>query len=735
MSMKRFLLFAVAALIVGSASAQLVKKANRAQVSKSRNLVSSLEQKKVSKKVFVMPFSRTPNLSLTQFSGDVRLTAKKAHKLNNWKLTNTAAKTISHRAGTVQQAYDAYGTDNQDGAVQWQMLSGATEENVLLFADVIPSLLEDDVIPVEYTIEGSAITIAPQLVLTNTYEEGGVESLDYIFLFSASSDDGVISMTLNDDNSISTDDDILYGAFNEATFTPVTSDDFDAKYTGYYEYVSKISYLLPGQTKAPVVFYEPDGLYLHMGYSPSWYNWNTATFMFLPVAAETAFLNYTEDNADTWSWSMDKLKDNAAGDDYEVDETITSDSHDFSIVTEPEAVYYQPVQIGAFNGAQSEPYRWSLHRGKEVGYVYAGGLVDYEFTDGTHSQANKCDPANRVSAASFMGTPDINSNQYNISSLIFYQGKPAAPLYFEGISLWVDDYAAQGTPSLKCKIVKVSRDPSSLRITLGDVVAEADLDTEDIFLDGEGSALLSWNSFYKEDETGLSEEVDHIQIEDEFAIMFEGWNNGSFTASPFVEYSGDMVNAVSTTSSYLKLDGDDAVYGFFNLYSHPYVSFKEAIYGYMLVDEGVSTSITVPDDGSDVALHITPMFYATNDETGEPETAIWPADDSDEIPEWLDVRYTNPTSTDDISFDLLFSLAAEGSRAASSNRASENSCHLVFEQWGSKLAVDVSRSATGISVVTNKVETAAPAYNLAGQRVNKNFKGLVVKDGRKVVVK
>jgi hypothetical protein len=43
---------------------------------------------------------------------------------------------------------------------------------------------------------------------------------------------------------------------------------------------------------------------------------------------------------------------------------------------------------------------------------------------------------------------------------------------------------------------------------------------------------------------------------------------------------------------------------------------------------------------------------------------------------------------------------------------------------------------TGIETVTAKTaKTSAVLYNIAGQRVNKNYKGLVVKEGKKVVLK
>ena len=42
---------------------------------------------------------------------------------------------------------------------------------------------------------------------------------------------------------------------------------------------------------------------------------------------------------------------------------------------------------------------------------------------------------------------------------------------------------------------------------------------------------------------------------------------------------------------------------------------------------------------------------------------------------------------------------------------------------------------TGINNVVNKATRSAVIYNIAGQRVSKDYKGLVIKDGKKAVVK
>lgn len=48
----------------------------------------------------------------------------------------------------------------------------------------------------------------------------------------------------------------------------------------------------------------------------------------------------------------------------------------------------------------------------------------------------------------------------------------------------------------------------------------------------------------------------------------------------------------------------------------------------------------------------------------------------------------------------------------------------------------VTTTATGISKVENlKVAQDGKCFNLAGQQVGKNYKGIVIKNGKKMVVK
>ena len=50
-------------------------------------------------------------------------------------------------------------------------------------------------------------------------------------------------------------------------------------------------------------------------------------------------------------------------------------------------------------------------------------------------------------------------------------------------------------------------------------------------------------------------------------------------------------------------------------------------------------------------------------------------------------------------------------------------------------SIIVEPNPTGISGVTEDSEDSEIIYNLAGQRVGKNYKGIVIKNGKKVVIK
>jgi hypothetical protein len=49
--------------------------------------------------------------------------------------------------------------------------------------------------------------------------------------------------------------------------------------------------------------------------------------------------------------------------------------------------------------------------------------------------------------------------------------------------------------------------------------------------------------------------------------------------------------------------------------------------------------------------------------------------------------------------------------------------------------LDAGYETTGIEAVTVKIKPSAAIYNLQGQRVTSNYRGIAIMDGKKVVMK
>lgn len=723
--MKKFLLFAVAVLMVGSATAQsLGKRGKSVNAQKTAQTIT----KKAEQKIQNTPIVKT-GVSINK-KKSILLSKKFANantSVNAVKVMNNNAQVAPRRAGAVQAEYTGSGSITGNGTSPWTMLSGTATEGegeqakeILMLADIIPNPYAGQLeyIAAEYTLSGNTVTIEPQMVLSTKSWNG--------IIFGATNEDGSITMTLGDDGSLTLPEgeQIFYGAFSGETFDPTLET-----YLGYVEFAQNIKYTLPGQIIAPIVEYNPTGLYLHANISKSAYGYN-ANLGMIPAYATMNFINGTTDLADAWAWNFDQLEYNSEASAYEVAASQTGTDRDFTVTTATGT--YSPAQLIGYNqGEASVPYILGVGGDSESAYLYAGEMqANFEFTDETLAMITKADPNNSIARYSSFSTPDVNTTR-QINSFIFYQGKPSAPLYFEGINLFVGNMVVNDADNftLKCKIQKVTMENGWP--VLGDVIAEADLTADGVEEGYKGNITiteLNWTDFYVLDEEGLTQSLDYLMLKDEFAIVIEGWDNGTFSCDYiWGEYNS---NVSAPYSVFYFKSGEEHTDN--NVWRSPYnchqlVGFVGAIYGYLHTED--NTNITLPNEGGEATLHVNPMFSAS-DEAGNPTTALWLADDSD-APEWVSINITNENYSDDYSFDLT--LSAEALPQGTEGRAAK----LIFEQWGSQLEVTVIQGkATGVNVTTKTVKTSnAAMFNLAGQRVNKNFKGLVVKDGQKFMNK
>lgn len=715
--MKKILLIIAAAVFAGSASAQTQSK----KLDAKKYSITKVQQ--VGR---VQVEDNVPAKLSTMKRQDVRSEVKRVHQATAQELQKMNIKPVSVAApakvGALANSYTGtaieYGSNEN---ATWQMLLGTFEEdNSPALINVIPTPFSNLAeIPVSYTQEGAAIKVPAQRVATASLSDG-TTLYCYLVNIGSSVEDGSHNFTLDEDGTLTYDN--YYASY---CFFKEDDVNWTSLYT-YYAYTN-VKYVAEGVVVAPEALYEPKGVYLHANITPLFHSYPT-NYAIVPAYTEVSFKNLTTDLADSWNWSVSSTDDDA--------EAITGTERDFSFNTIGNTAYTPVSLIASNQDKASSPFVWGLGSSGnyEKAYIFAGETAD-DFADEEESSIiTRANPDFQIAYYSYMGTPDVNSQNYSIATLILYQGKPEAPLYFTGANLLVRDFAitAGKDLDLKLKIQKVTRSASG-SITLGDVIAESDLDPEDIIYGDEtnGTALLNWTSLYVEDDLGLSQPLDYLFVEDEFALVIEGWDNGTFTAIPFGEYNPLDQSPINT----YEMDTDDtSIYRMTS--ANMIAGFNDAAYGFLYTED--NTNINIAAEGGEAKITVEPMLISQDSETGLPTTRLWLDEDSEEVPEWLEVSYVDnyvlndaQTALDEASFDLVFK--AEALPAGVEGR----SVNLTFFQEGAKLTVTVAQgNAAGISVVaTTTKATDSKLYNLAGQRVNKNFKGIVVKDGKKFVIK
>ena len=722
--MKKLLLFAVAALVAGSVSAQVTfTKVGSAKKSTPQTAVKMKNMQQEKSTVFPKmaqshPQGQMKGVDANEFKGLVARPVKH----------NGVEKKNLHRASAdnFARAYLASAEEYFGGSiVKWTMTPGADEDGNACLHNLLPTPWGE--FDFYYTMEGGTVTVPAQKIcqLGSYDDEGNFTPTRDVYFYQPWSEDAGMTMTLAEDGSITMDSRYWYAGAGLRIVNLSTMS-----WGGYWEIYWRASFWDIDVPFPPTVYYEPDGLYLFANPSTSGYGYSVATLAMMPASAPSVFRNTTLDIADSWLWSVTDGEEVVAN----------VETEDLTFVPEAGEGYEAPYLTGNNQGTLSvAPFQYGAGNNKDYAYMYAGAQqrASFGFSDGSYALMSKSCPDFPRYYFSDVATPDYDAEN-EIVNLISYQGMPAAPLYFEGISLQVYGFADHGT-NLKCKIVKVSRSSNSLE--LGDVVAEADVDLENSVINETGASTLYWNDFYVLDELGMSQTLDHIFIDEEFAVIFEGWDNGTFSAYALGDYPAEVLPAPSYSTYYQGYDDetgafDEHVYRMSSL--HLILGFEGAAYGYMMTAD--DTNITIPADGGEAKINVGPMLYYYN-ENGEAITGIWLDVDagSDEIPEWLQISYTDPVQVGvdedgnpvyDPSFDLIF--AAQALPAGTTSR----SCHLIFYQPGAQLEVNVSQEGTsGISTVVKKTVTNGPAYNLNGQRVNANYKGIVVKDGSKVIKK
>ena len=657
-----------------------------------------------------------------------------------------------HFGTTIDKEYKAHGVNyfaNQPE--NWVMQRGTTamdDDQYHFFVNMTPLLdtfaeIYPDGIDVEYEQEGSTITVKPQVIARISDEEEGDE---YIMVSSGTSEDGCIVLTEGADGSLTTikNESVIIGAWKTNEFDPTFNN-----YLGAYLYMDNVKYLLPDATpEAPEdVSCEPSELVLFAGLGISGYHFQN-NLGIMGAYAPVSFRNNTFDIATNFEWSVVEEGD-------EEETTITGTDWDFEFSTKGGALY-SDLTLTAYNEtAKSEPYQWGVGHAfdplESSANMYAGGGESgFEFSDGTYATMTRQNPDFDLKFYGNWGTPDITEKvgATVVEKIYSYQGKPSTPLFLTGVTLPLVSFEAKENFNLHISLYKCTRSNAG-DLELGDLIAEGDANIDNVnsdYSESSGLTAINFDALYVVDDAGLSETVDYLFIDDEFVIVIDNWGNGSFSGV----LGSQEYNFNEVTSTWYTTPGSERLHSYGGGWPVLFIGLNDATYGYLHTDD--NTNLQFNTNGGEMSIHVDPMYYALDDETEQPSALLSiksitiDGEEVEEVPEWLEIGmanedYTTATGYDEegnaytyfvngIDYDLVFHVAPM------EETESERKVEIVFMQPGALLNVTVAQGGSqGISTMVTKTPLkSGRTYNLAGRSV-KAVKGIIVKDGHKILMK
>ena len=726
--MKKILLIAAAVIMAVSANAQIAKGQNAKKAQAQQKVLPAATQKHY--QVAGMKSFEALNCEMAKMGKKFNMSQSAKSMVAAPKMKAAAAK---FKAAAVQAEYNAKGIQvSNDSVMQWVMKSSVVNDTLLL-SNVLPNVFgfEEGVL-VEYKLIDNQIVIEPQVIASNN------DGTMFVYIESATTNNGVITLKLNDDGTIGDKYSILYAAYKDTVRT-------DENYLGWYGcYAKNITYRVPGQKAvAPQVEYQPNNLVLFAGLGISGYQYND-NLALIGAYAPLGFINNTQDDATGWDWSVLQT---TGSEENEQTVAIRGTEKDFTFNTVANAVYENLALVGINETEKSDSVKWGF--GKTLTtegavrfaalHAYAGGYgSQFGFSDGTFATMTTQDPDGDLTFYTNWGTPDKASNE--MSKVYVYQGKPSSPLYFEGVTVPLVGFEAKEGFNLHIAIRKCARDSKTGKIKLGDIVAEADATSENINAEYQGQSGLTaieFNSLYVEDEFGLSEEIDYLFMDEEFLIEIDGWNNGTFTG---VLGSQDITPANGLTTTWFEMAGEPGTtYAYTSWKPSLLVGLIEPAYGYLYTTD--ETRLVLATEGGEATIHVNPMLTSKDDQ-GKPtyrlfvEEILVDGEVAEELPEWLTFQIANEDYNEESEhygeYDLIVKAAAMPAEVAG------REITITFCQEGALLPVTVIQGTpVGIKnvIATNSQMNNGKVYDLSGRQVAAGKKGLVILNGKKYIVK
>ena len=307
-----------------------------------------------------------------------------------------------------------------------------------------------------------------------------------------------------------------------------------------------------------------------------------------------------------------------------------------------------------------------------------------------------------------------------------YYSKPLGYVYAEDVTAWFWADGVDAASPLSGKTVKATICTFDAE---GKMVPYAEATAEDADAEAVGTNGLYLISFKFTEEDPILGKVDApIALpEEDFIVLLTGFDQvaGHFTAT-FAGAEGDDGNAFAILE-----DGSLATIAYSNSPS-PQCNLHIGFHAAVPVAE-----LAVPENG--VAVLSEAGGYAVTSTDGDKnynDVDIYALEGSDkwevEKPEWID----------EVEFDDSYisrgMLVAYIKGQALPEGVEGRTGKVVFTLYGKNVEVTVNQGkvTTAISSVENsETKKNGAIYNIAGQKVNKDYKGIVIKDGRKLIQK
>lgn len=653
--MKKFLLFVAAAAIAVSANAQL---SNRMAAGKAQSQQKALPAASF-KKQEVKGMKKNVKLSNAGFAMNKKFQLAKDQMSDIVLNPRFEALNKARRASELGQYYYGFGQEyGVDSISAWAMIPYTYIDSLNnvsnWLVNLVPNVLSADPTDANNYIFAPYEMNEDTLIVKPLYLGANKEKGYYFFLADFNSDDCALRYTINEKGYLTYAGEgnvkIAFLVFNTPEFDPNFGED---TYLGYWTYFSNVKYYKNDQPfDAPKVAFAPYNTVLYAGLGATGYSYN-ANLAMIGAYAPTIFQNLTTDVASAWDWSVER----AAADGTE--EVVRSTEEHFILNTTGNDVYSNLALVGSMIDAKSDSCKWGV--GKTVDeesvarynalYAYAGETgSSFQFDDGSYATMTTMDPDQDLAFYTNWGTPDLY-DRVKMSKIYVHMGTPSAPLFFTGVTVPLVSFKDNGKFNLQAKIRKCDRS-STGRLTLGDVVAEANATIDDVVDNSATSGITSVNftKFFVTDEFGMTTEKDHFFMDEEFLVEIDGWNNGTFSG---VLGCADLYNDNDPTSVWFEKEGEEgSTYSYNTWKTKLFIGLIDASYGFLNTSDPTEHQFTAA--GGQSTMHILPMLYS-NDENGNLTTRLFV---EEEIPEWIHLSTTDPASKDNIAFDLTIAVDA-----------------------------------------------------------------------------